>query len=257
MRFISYLFLFLSSTILYIKLKNQFFLQSFIHMLNIIAKRPLIPEKLLKAMAPQATATIHEVMGQKGDMDPGIKPLAKGMRLCGRALTVQCPPGDNLMLIKAVSLLKAFDVLVMTSTASATVGSFGEVLAVECQARCASGLVTSGAVRDSSALISLGLPVFSSGLCIHGTSKATLGTINHPISCGGVLVYPGDLILGDDDGLVVIPESQAEDILQAALIREEKETKVKEKLRNGHSLFELYGYQAIIDRLGCLEEYGE
>jgi 4-hydroxy-4-methyl-2-oxoglutarate aldolase len=212
------------------------------------------PDDLLAAWSAMATATVHEVLGQKGAVDPLVRPLTRGLRLCGRALTVHCPPRDNLMLIKAVSLARAGDVIVVSTDGFTRAGLFGEVLAVECQTKKLAGLVTTGSVRDSEALIRLGFPVFSAGLSIGGTAKASLGTINHQISFGGVLVQPGDIVLGDDDGLVVTPQARAGEVLAAARLRDEKEAGVMEKLRSGGSLFDIYAYQATLARLGCLEE---
>ena len=198
-------------------------------MIHIIHKIPHATDALLRAYAEQAAATVHEAMGQRGAMTPDIKPIAKGMKFCGRALTVRCHAGDNLMLIKAISMAKPGDVIV-------------------------ADMVVSGAVRDGQAIAELGFPVFAAGLSVCGTSKATLGTINHPITCGQEIVRPGDIILGDDDGVVVVPLEEAEKILEAARKRTAKEAAVMEQLRAGASLFDLYGYQKTMDALGCIEE---
>lgn len=223
-------------------------------MIHIIHKIPHATDALLRAYAEQAAATVHEAMGQRGAMTPDIKPIAKGMKFCGRALTVRCHAGDNLMLIKAISMAKPGDVIVADMGRILNAGPFGEVLATECVARGMAGLVVSGAVRDGQAIAELGFPVFAAGLSVCGTSKATLGTINHPITCGQEIVQPGDIILGDDDGVVVVPLEEAEKILEAARKRTAKEAAVMEQLRAGASLFDLYGYQKTMDALGCIEE---
>ena len=215
---------------------------------------PRCDPALLRAYEGQAAATVHEAMGRRGALDPAIKPLAADMTVCGRALTVRCHTGDNLMLVKAVSMAGPGDVIVADMGSAVASGPFGEVLAVECMARGVAGLVVSCTVRDSREIIRMGFPVFSAGLCVRGTAKATLGTINHPICIGGEIVQPGDLIVGDADGVVVVPLEEAPDILQLAEERTAKEAAVMDRLRAGESLFDIYGYQRVFDSLHCVEE---
>lgn len=215
---------------------------------------PRCDPALLRAYEGQAAATVHEAMGCRGALDPAIKPLAADMTVCGRALTVRCHTGDNLMLVKAVSMAGPGDVIVADMGSAVASGPFGEVLAVECMARGAAGLVVSCTVRDSREIIRMGFPVFSAGLCVRGTAKATLGTINHPICIGGEIVRPGDLIVGDADGVVVVPLEEAPDILRLAEERTAKEAAVMDRLRAGESLFDIYGYQRVFDSLHCVEE---
>ncbi len=215
---------------------------------------PRCDPALLRAYEGQAAATVHEAMGRRGALDPAIKPLAADMTVCGRALTVRCHTGDNLMLVKAVSMAGPGDVIVADMGSAVASGPFGEVLAVECMARGVAGLVVSCTVRDSREIIRMGFPVFSAGLCVRGTAKATLGTINHPICIGGEIVQPGDLIVGDADGVVVVPLEEAPDILRLAEERTAKEAAVMDRLRAGESLFDIYGYQRVFDSLHCVEE---
>lgn len=223
-------------------------------MVNIIKSRKIAKNGIITGFAMQDVATVHEAMGKRGAMDYRIKPIVNGLKMCGRALTVKCHPGDNLMLIKAVSMAKAGDVIVADMGNVVENGPFGEMLAVECKSKNLAGLVINCAVRDSMAIEELGLPVFSMGLSVFGTGKANLGTINHPLVCGGVAVNPGDIVLGDNDGLVVIPYDEAERVLQLANKRRDAESEVMERLRQGESLFHIYGYQKILDDLGCREE---
>ena len=215
---------------------------------------PRCDPALLRAYEGQAAATVHEAMGRRGALDPAIKPLAADMTVCGRALTVRCHTGDNLMLVKAVSMAGPGDVIVADMGSAVASGPFGEVLAVECMARGVAGLVVSCTVRDSREIIRMGFPVFSAGLCVRGTAKSTLGTINHPICIGGEIVQPGDLIVGDADGVVVVPLEEAPDILRLAEERTAKEAAVMDRLRAGESLFDIYGYQRVFDSLHCVEE---
>lgn len=218
-------------------------------MVQIVESIPTCDPRLLEAYRRQAAATVHEAMGRRGALDPAIKPLNSEMTVSGRALTVRCHTGDNLMLIKAISMVEPGDVIVADMGMATASGPFGEVLAVECMARGAAGLVVSCAVRDSREIIKMGFPVFSSGLCVRGTAKASLGTINHPICCGGEIVRPGDIIVGDADGVVVVPLEEAEQVVKLADERSKKEAAVIERLQAGESLFDIYGYQKVLDSL--------
>jgi len=217
---------------------------------NYDKKRP----DLIKEFLEQSVATVHEAMGKRGAMSSEIKPISNGLKICGQAITVKCSPGDNLMLIKAISMAEKGYVIVADMGNIKDSGPFGEVLAVECVTKVIAGLVTNGSIRDSKEVKELNFPVFCTSFSVVGTSKASLGLINHPISCGNVIVNPGDIILGDDDGVVVIPIDEAEEILKQAKLRVEKENKVMSQLRNGQSLFDIYGYQKVFDQLGCVEE---
>ncbi len=222
--------------------------------MNIIHHIPASDPELVRQLAGCSVATIHEALGKIGALDGAIRPLDRGMKLCGRAVTVKCHPADNLMLIKAVSMAAPGDVIVLDAGGCLNAGPFGEVLAVDCQAHHLAGLVTTGSVRDTEAIIRRGFPVFSAGISVRGTAKATLGQINHPISVGGILVYPGDYVLGDADGVVIVPHDRIAEAIAASNAREEKERHVMERLAQGETLFDIYGYQQTLDRLGCTEE---
>ncbi len=208
----------------------------------------------LTKLKAQSSATVHEVLDKRNALVNTIKPLAKGMKVCGSALTVKAQAGDNLMIIKAISMLEKDQVLVVDSSGDLDFGPFGEVLAVEAKAKGAAGLIIDGSVRDSEAIIDLDFPVFSAGVSIRGTSKSAVGLINHDISCGGVVVRAGDLILGDDDGVVVIPYAKAKEVIEKAIKRDESERLTMYRLRNGESLFDVYGYQSVFDKLNIIEE---
>jgi 4-hydroxy-4-methyl-2-oxoglutarate aldolase len=223
-------------------------------MIHIIKTVPLCSEELMAAFSSHATATVHEAMGRRGALSMNIKPITQGVRVCGRALTVQCHTADNIMLIKAVSIAKKGDVVVADMGTAIQSGPFGEILATECISKGISGIILSCAVRDAEELRKMSLPIFSAGFSVRGTSKAALGTINHPISSEGTVIYPGDIILGDDDGVVAIPLKEAQDILKAANARVESENEVRRRLEKGESLFDIYGYQKVLDSLGCIEE---
>lgn len=223
-------------------------------MINILKNIPAANEELVKQLAQCSVATVHEALGQIGALDSSIKPLIRDMKMCGRAITVKCFERDNIMLIKAISMAKRGDVIIADMGSCVNEGPFGEVLAVDALTHGVAGLVVNCSVRDSEAVIRRGFPVFSAGLSVRGTSKATLGTINHPISIGGITVYPGDYVLGDADGVVVIPHDRIKEAIEKSVAREEKEAKVMERLQAGESLFDIYDYQKVFDRLGCKEE---
>lgn len=225
-------------------------------MTHIIKTIPRPDAKLIEGFLHHGSATVHESMGRFGAMKHTIKPLARGMKICGPAFTVKIQAGDNVMLLKALHDAKPGDVIVVDAGRCEEAGPFGELMATECKVKGLGGLVTTGSVRDTAEIIDIGFPVFSSAISIVGTVKESLGLINHPISAGDVIVNPGDLILGDDDGVVVIPLAQAEEILRKSDLRVAKEAKTLERIRAGESIFDIYGYHTVLERQGCVEEDG-
>ncbi len=157
------------------------------------------------ALAAFGVATVHEAMGRTGYLGPGIRPVHLGSRIGGTAVTAVCWPGDNLMIHAAVEQCRFGDVLVVTTTSPSTDGAFGELLATALQHRGVRGLVTTGGVRDVAELHEMGFPVFCAAVSAQGTVKATPGAVNIPVSIGGQQIVPGDAILADDDGVVVVP----------------------------------------------------
>lgn len=201
-------------------------------------------DKILSQLRDQAVATVHEVINEKNVLEEAIKPLSRNMRLCGIAKTVKCVPNDNLTLIKAVHEAKANEVIMLDMNDELNAGPFGEMLSVECINKKLAGLVTSGSVRDTSAIIKRGFPVFSAGISVRGTFKNKLGA---PIAIGGVIVHPGDYVLGDADGVVIISPEEVEQAIKLAIKREEKEARVMQRLQNGESIYEIYGYDQKIE----------
>ena len=223
-------------------------------MTHIIKNIPRPDPAVVEGLTRHGSATVHEAMGRIGAMEHDIKPLARGMKVCGPAFTVKTQPCDNVMLIKAIHEARPGDVIVMDCGRCVEAGPFGEVIATECVAKGIAGLVTTGSVRDTAEIISLGFPVYSAGVSIVGTVKESIGLINHTICAGGVIVNPGDVILGDDDGIVVIPREKAEEALKKSDARVAKEDKVMERIRAGESLFDIYGYDSVLKRHECVEE---
>jgi len=222
-------------------------------MAHVIRKVERPGKEVLAQFREIAPATAHEALGKTGAMMSDIKPIYSGMKVCGPAITVRCHPGDNLMLHKAVAIAEPGDVLV-ACVGCTEAGYWGEVITVAAQARGIAGLVLDGSVRDGVAIKKRGFPVFSRGLCMKGTVKETIEWINHPISCGDVLVNPGDIILGDDDGIVVIPKERAEEILKKSQEREKKEEKMMRELVAGKLTLELLGLDKVLEAKGLQEE---
>lgn len=223
-------------------------------MIHVIKTIPRPDAALVEKLSHHGSATVHEAMGRTGAMERTIKPLARGMKICGPAFTVKAQAGDNVMILKAMREARPGDVIVVDCGRCPESGPFGELAAAECQTKGLGGFVTTGSVRDTAEIIAMGFPVFSSGISIVGTVKESLGLINHPISAGGVIVHPGDIILGDDDGIVVIPLAGAADALEKSDARVAKEAKTLEKIRAGGSILDIYGYAAVLERQGCVEE---
>ncbi len=184
-------------------------------------------------------ATLFEAAGRKGMVDPAIRAAWPGARLCGVAVTVECPPADNLMLHHAVASAPRGVVIVATLGGCLAAGAWGEILTAAAQCRGVAGLAVDGAVRDIEAIRRRGFPVFSRGLAVGACTKDRFGTLNRPIVFGGVLVHPGDVIFGDGDGLVVIGREQVDAVTAAAEARLRKEEGIIEQLHAGRSTIEL------------------
>ncbi|MEX2536066.1 MAG: 4-carboxy-4-hydroxy-2-oxoadipate aldolase/oxaloacetate decarboxylase [Trueperaceae bacterium] len=199
-------------------------------------------------------ATVHEAAGKVGMVDPAIRPGWMGAKVVGSAFTVECHPGDNLMLHAAVTAARPGDVIVATTGSHTLAGAWGEVLAVAALHRGIAGLVIDGAVRDINAIRQLDFPVFSRGFAIGSCTKTHVGTIDRPINLGGVRVHSGDLVLGDDDGLVIIGSDRLEEVYRKAKERQETEGKILTQLREGRTTLELFGLTEILAREDVSEE---
>ncbi len=223
-------------------------------MIHVITKIERPNRGVVEQFRDLGAATVHEASGRRGAVDPAIKPIAKGVRLCGPAFTVQCHPGDNLMLHKALERAQPGDVLVATVGGCYNGGYWGGLMGTSGQARGLGGLAIDGCVRDSSELVQMGFPIFCRGFSIQGTVKSALGLINHPTVFGGVVVHPGDLILGDDDGLVVVERAECGRVLEKSLERKRAEEKKAEQLRAGISSVELNKLEKVFQSLGLVED---
>lgn len=196
------------------------------------------------------TATIHEAQGQRGAVDPRIAPLDPSMRLAGPALTVDIRPGDNLMIHYALTKARPGDVLVVDAKAFVDAGPWGDVLTFAAQQIGIAGLVIDGAVRDASQIVEMGFPVFCRGLSIRGTNKHQPGKLNLPLILGGVAVRPGDIVVGDRDGLVIVAAEEVPEVIAASAAREQKEAQMRERLAQGATMVELLGLRETLESLG-------
>lgn len=195
-------------------------------------------------------ATVYEAQGAKGAIDSGMKPIDPASRLVGPALTVDTRPADNLMLHYALLKAKPGDVLVVDAKGFLEAGPWGDVLTAAALKAGVAGLVIHGAVRDAQAIVGMGFPVFCRGLSIKGTGKVHPGRINVPVCIGDVLIRPGDIVVGDRDGLVVVSPDEVVSVLESARAREAKEAGFRSAIEKGASTTELLGLMPILKSLG-------
>ena len=193
------------------------------------------------------TGNVADSAGRNSVMESRIKPIDPASKMIGRAVTVECFPGDNLALHQGMAAAEAGDVLVFDLKGFTEAGHFGDMMATACMYKGIAGVVIDGSCRDSQDIKELGLPVFAKAFNPSGTVKESLGRVNVPVTCGGVTVKPGDIIFGDCDGVVVVPQEQEDEIFEKACAKYDKEIWIREQILKGVTTMEVYGFDKLVE----------
>ncbi len=222
--------------------------------MNIIIRDfPRPDPQVVKSFEGIPTGVVSDAMGRSGSMVAEIKPVWPRARIVGPALTVRTFPADSLMIHKAVTLARPGDVLVISAGGYRDAAVFGDLLGYSCKVHGIAGVVIDGASRDAEGMAAIGFPVFARAVLSMGSFTDSPGSINVPVSCGGVAVRPGDIIVGDGDGVVVVSTEDAADVLTKAQATMAKEQQTRERLTKGEYLYDMLKLEDILKRLGIAE----
>ncbi|MET8665846.1 4-carboxy-4-hydroxy-2-oxoadipate aldolase/oxaloacetate decarboxylase [Streptomyces tendae] len=216
----------------------------------VVTNPPKAAAEDVEALAAYGVATVSEAMGRTGLLGPGIRPVQQGVRVAGTAVTVIGWPGDNLMIHAAVEQCGEGDILVVTTTSPSTDGLFGELFATALQRRGVRGIVINTGIRDTQELREMGFAAWSRAVSAQGTVKATGGSVNVPIAVDGQVIRPGDVIVADDDGVVVVPRERARQVAEASEAREQKEAATRAAFVEGQLGLDRYGLREKLKELG-------
>jgi 4-hydroxy-4-methyl-2-oxoglutarate aldolase len=206
--------------------------------------------EVVRALGDLGVASVHEAQGRKGLTRPYLRPIYPDARVAGPAVTVSSQPGDNLMIHASIEVCRPGDVLVVTTTSDSSDGMFGELLAVSCQAHGVIGVVIDAGVRDTAELTTMRFPVWAKAISAQGTVKVTAGSVNVPVVCAGAIVNPGDVIVADADGVVIVPSAHAGEVAALGKQRIAKEETTRARLRKGELGLDFYGLRAKLKELG-------
>jgi 4-hydroxy-4-methyl-2-oxoglutarate aldolase len=217
---------------------------------KIVRNIPRPDAAIVKTLGEMGVATVHEAQGRIGLMHTYMRPIYAAAKVAGPAVTVSCQAGDNLMIHAAVEVCKPGDVLVVTTVSESTDGMFGDLLASSLMSKGVVGLVINAGVRDVTDITAMNFPIWAKAISAQGTVKATPGDVNIPIVCAGASIMPGDVIVGDMDGVVVVRREDAAEVAKASQARVAKEEKNRKSLKAGELGLDMYGLRAKLQEMG-------